>query len=130
MVEIIKEIEEIIDKTTEPIDFPRIIFAQVNECRKAISEGTREKYIRNVCVLDDLLCSDYDNEYKENVEKINKKYSPKMKGLHNPFGLHNPIDKIKITSTMFDYCREMFRELVKLIDRVGYKPEKSGYEEF
>jgi len=109
-------------KLAEQIDFPTIVMNQINEVRIARKENDPGKYISAVEGLDDLVNQDYDKKFKEDLERINKRFAPVFKRMRNPTD-----NRMKRLAAMTK-SREVFRALMRMLNRRGYLPEKKTYE--
>jgi len=109
-------------KLAEQIDFPTIVMEQINEVRLARKENDPGKYISAVEGLDDLVNQDYDTKFKEDLDEINERYASLFKRLHDP------IDSRRKRLVGMRKSREVFRALMRMLNRKGYLPEKKVYE--
>lgn len=109
-------------KLAEQIDFPTIVMNQINEVRIARKENDPGKFISAVEGLDDLVNQDYDKKFRQDLEEINERYKPVMKKMRNP--VDNRVKRL----VAMRKSRDVFRALMRLLNRKGYLPEKKVYE--
>lgn len=95
---------------TEGLDFTQLIFRQINSCREA--DKIPGQFFKEVKKLSNMLVPYWDEEYKEQMDRLKV-----------PMDMSNPYSQY--TSEQKDEQAEpVFRELIMLIHRAGFLPEK------
>jgi len=122
VIEMPEEMTSRVDIATrfpEPLDYPTIIFKQINACRESLSIDI-DKYSIEVSVLEDLLANYLDDDYNKEYKTAEEEYKKNIVGL----SANNPDDKRLINEFKGKYIRTIFRALIKLIGRSGFLPYK------
>lgn len=112
-----KYIEHIssLDKSIQP---DQLLFQQILFCNRAKSIGDQTAFIESVDQAYNLLCANFDTEFKENDQKIRSFFGKQGKvNMNMPFPRYQ-LNNIQ-TELKYQMSVEIFCELIKLMKRLG-----------
>lgn len=108
------------------IPFSYIIFRQVDRVLDAQTHGT-QSFLAGVEALETPILPKADKEYNDNILKIEDAYEKRIKQITKGRNeISDPKDEYNLGVAAYEKAKMKFREIMRLIDRVGMYPKSTG----